>query len=136
MRKTNAIEKLTSSVVNSIIVFLFALPLGIYLKFNLNWKLITIMLFLILSVISLLNKERRCPGMMITKTYWKNNYSIQQYLLYNFLYTLSFSTLFFWIKFPFDLFFVNIFLIQLPTVLLTKTTLHGLVSGKMITVKK
>ena len=136
MKKTNVIEKLLSSIINSGIIFIIAFPLGLYLKFNLYWKLLIIVLFLVLSSISLFNKGKRCLGMIVTKTYWKNNYSTRQHVIYNFLYTLSFSTLFFWFMFPFDLFLLNMFLIQLPTILLTKTTLHGFLSGNMVTVKK
>lgn len=52
-------------------------------------------------------------------------------ILYTFLYSLSFSTIVIWIFYPFDLLLFNLLFIQLPTVLLTGTTLHGYLSGRM-----
>ena len=64
--------------------------------------------------------------------YWKKDYPIRQKLLHAVLYTLSFSTLLFWVFFPLDLFFVNMFF-QFLMVRFTQTTIHGYLSGKMFT---
>lgn len=69
--------------------------------------------------------------MILLNIHWKKDYSIKQQLLYVFLYTLSFSTIVIWVFFPFDLLIFNLLFIQLPTVLITGTTLHGFLSGKM-----
>jgi len=80
--------------------------------------------------------KNRDLGMMIAKTYWEKDYPIVNQIIYAFLYTGSFATLFIWIWFPFDLFLFNMLFIQLPCILITGTTLHGLLSGRMITVTK
>jgi hypothetical protein len=69
--------------------------------------------------------------MIILGIKWKEEYSLKQQLIYVFLYSLSFSTIVIWIFFPFDLLLFNLLFIQLPTVLLTGTTLHGFLSGRM-----
>jgi len=74
--------------------------------------------------------------MIILNTYWKKDYSFFNYLIFVILYTLSFSTLLFYIYFPLDLFLMNMALLQLPTVILKKTTFHGLLSGNIIGVKR
>jgi hypothetical protein len=69
--------------------------------------------------------------MIILNISWKEEYPLKQQIIYTFLYSLSFSTIVIWIFFPFDLLLFNLLCIQLPTVLLTGTTLHGYLSGKM-----
>lgn len=67
-------------------------------------------------------------------TYWNKEYSMKQRIIYALLYTLSYATVVFYIFFPFDLLIVNLFLLQLPFVILKKTTLHGYLSGNISTV--
>jgi hypothetical protein len=69
--------------------------------------------------------------MIILGIYWKEDYPKKNQIIYAFLYTLSFSTIVIWVFFPFDLLLVNLFLVQLPFVLITGTTAHGYLSGKM-----
>ena len=69
--------------------------------------------------------------MRIAGTVWEKPYTRFQRNIYSILYTLSFSTLFFHILFPFDLFIVNMMALQLPTIIISGTTLHGLLSGNM-----
>lgn len=73
--------------------------------------------------------------MMVLGTQWEREYSTKNKLVFLILYTLSFSTLFFWVFFSFDLFLANILLLQIPMILMTGTTLHGFLSGNMTTVK-
>lgn len=63
-------------------------------------------------------------------TKWKKRMDFKYELLYVILYALSFSTLFIWIRFPFDIFLINMILFQLPSILLTGSTFHGYLSGK------
>lgn len=99
-------------------------------------KLIIIGMFFIYTFIFLIFNRNRDLGMVIGKTYWKENYSFWRQFVYNILYTASFATLLFSIIFPFDLFLANMLLFQLPTVLMTGTTFHGFLAGKMTTIIK
>ena len=73
---------------------------------------------------------------MLMRTYYSGKYQKKNQLLYDIFYTASFSTIFFSILFPFDVLLLNILFIQLPMVLLTKTTLHGYLAGNVTTVIK
>jgi len=135
MRETNIFEKILASIINIIIVFIIFLPFLFIVLDNTSKKLILISLFFVYSrIFSFLNKGRDL-GMIAIGTYWKEEYPLWNQLIYSILYTASFATLFFWIYFPFDLFLFNMIILQLPCILLTGTTLHGYLSGKMITVK-
>ena len=131
MKPTNAFQKLFASVINAFVAIVVTLPLFYLWGLGLKWKLAVIVAFFIYEMIFLLRKDRRDLGMIVGKTFWKTPFSDSQYIFYNILYTLSFSTLFFNIIFPFDLLLINLLLIQLPLVVLTKTTLHGYLSGMM-----
>ena len=74
--------------------------------------------------------------MIICGTRWPRQHKMHHEILYLVLYTLSFSTLFIWIWFPFDVFIVNILFLQLPAILLTGTTFHGYLSGNKYSVIK
>lgn len=73
---------------------------------------------------------------MICGTYWKNKVNFKKELIYIILYTLSFSTLFVKVYFPFDVFLFNILFLQLPSVIITGTTLHDYLSGNKSTMIK
>jgi hypothetical protein len=136
MHPTSIIQKLIPSVMNVFIVLVVASPF-LFLKVPVfNKKIVLISLFLIYNLAFVFFNHGRDFGMMIVGSYWKENYPIINLLIYSILYTASFSTLLFWIYFPFDLFLANMVLIQLPTVILTGTTLHGLLSGRMVSVIK
>lgn len=135
MRETNFIEKLLASVVNVLIVGIFFFPI---IFFNIDLilkKIIFISLFLLYNLLVLVFNKNRCFGMIILKTQWKEKYPFANQVIYILLYTLSFSTLLFWVYFPLDLFILNMIVFQLPVVIVKKTTLHGYLSGNMITVK-
>lgn len=136
MRPTTALEKGLTSLINVIVVSLFFLPF-IFLNLSiLTKKLIFIFLFFLYTVLCYFLNNGRSIGMVITKTYWKEDYPLKNQLIHKILYTASFSTLLFWIYFPFDLFLLNILFIQLPSIFLTGTTFHGYLAGKITTVKK
>lgn len=136
MRITTPLEKLLNSAINVAAVFIIFLPFLIFLDTSLFKKIIFIVLFLLYKLVIIFFNGNRSLGMIITKTYWKREYPLKNQLLHALLYTLSLSTLLFWIFFPFDLFLANMLLIQLPSIILTGTTFHRYISGNMVTVKK
>ncbi len=137
MRVTTPPEKLLNSAVNILVVFIILLPFLLFLEASIfTKKFLFISLFFLYKLTIIFFNGNRSLGMMITKTYWKKKYPLKNKILHAVLYTLSFSTLLFWVFFPFDLFLVNMLLIQLPSVILTGTTFHAYLSGKMMTVKK
>lgn len=135
MRETTAFEKLLSSIINILCVLIFSLPF-LFLDINHNIKKsIIIIMFLLYKIIIIFFNKNRSIGMMITETRWKEPYPLKNQIIHAILYTLSFSTLLFWIFFPFDLFFMNMLFVQAPTLQLKGTTFHGYFAGDMRTVK-
>ena len=135
MRETNFIEKLLASALNVLIVGIFFLPVIFFDLDLISKKIIFISLFLLYNLLVLVFNKNRCFGMIILKTRWKEKYPFANQIIYILLYTFSFSTLLFWVYFPLDLFILNMIVFQLPVVIIKKTTLHGYLSGNMITVK-
>lgn len=136
MHPTKPLEKLLNSAINAALVFIIFSP---FLFSDLNStfkKLIFISLFLLYKFIIVIFNNNRSVGMIITKTYWKEKYPLKNQIFHAILYTVSFSTLLFWVYFPFDLFLINMLLLQLPTIILKGTTFHGYLAGNMLTVKK
>jgi len=135
MKKTNLFEKALPSLINLVVVALLSIPL-IWTPWDIITKKICIIgLFFIYNLLFLFFNKNRCLGMIIVDTYWKKEYSLKNKLIFLILYALSFSTLFFWIFFPLDLFLVNMLFLQLPMILIKGTTFHGYLSGQMVTVK-
>jgi hypothetical protein len=130
-KNTNAIQKLSVSVINTFFVVLFSIPFYLIFGFSNEYRLILVLLFFLYNLSFIFLTKNRCLGMIILNIHWKEEYSILNQLIYVFLYSLSFSTLVIWIYFPFDLLLFNLLLIQFPTVLITGSTLHGYLSGKM-----
>lgn len=136
MRNTTALEKLGTSSINILFTLILCSPFWIWdTQFN-QLKLISLFIFLIYSLGVIFLPKNRCLWMILLGTYWKKKYSLNQHFLYAILYSLSFSSLFFWIIFPFDLLLFNILFFQIPSIILTGTTFHGYLSWNMITVKK
>jgi len=127
-------EKLLASVINVIFVVIVFIPLNFLL--DVNWKLLLISIFFGYNLFFLSFNQNRCPGMIILKTYWKKDYSFFNHFLFIILYTLSFSTLLFYIYFPLDLFLANMLFLQLPAMILRKTTFHGWLSGNIVGIKR
>lgn len=135
MRKTNLFEKGLASLINVSAVAILSTPL-IWMPWTLmTKKIIVIAIWLLFNLAFLVFNRNRGLGMIIANTHWKKDYPIKSKLLFLVFYSLSFSTLFFWISFPLDLFLANMLLLQVPMILITGTTLHGFLSGKMVTVK-
>ncbi len=130
-KNTNAIQKLSVSIINTFFVVLLSIPFYFLLGWGLYFRLVLVFLFFLYNLSFIFITKNRCLGMILMNIYWKEEYSLVNQVIYVFLYTLSFSTIVIWIYFPFDLLLFNLLLIQLPCVLLTGTTLHGFLSGKM-----
>ncbi|KKU15575.1 hypothetical protein A3I34_02570 [Candidatus Jorgensenbacteria bacterium RIFCSPLOWO2_02_FULL_45_12] len=135
MRETNIVEKFLASVINVAVVGIVFFPFIFSDVSSLIKKLILIVIFLLYNLLVLIFNKNRCIGMVCLRTRWKENYPFVNQAIYILLYTLSFSTLLFHVYFLFDLFLLNMIFLQLPMVVLKKNTLHGYLSGKMITVK-
>jgi hypothetical protein len=130
-KNTNALQKLSVSIINTIFVATLSLPFYFIFSFSTTYKLILVIIFFLYNLSFVFLTKNRCLGMIILGIKWKKEYPIKQQIIYTFLYSLSFSTIVIWIFFPFDLLLFNLLFIQLPAVLLTGTTLHGYISGKM-----
>ena len=136
MRKTNLLEKALPSLVNVLIIATLSSPL-IWIPWDIaTKKIITIGLFFFYNLFFLVFNNNRCLGMIIIDTHWEKDYPLKNKLVFILLYSLSFSTLFFWFFFPFDLLLFNMLVLQLPLILIKGTTLHGFLSGDMVTIKK
>ncbi len=134
MRETSTFQKVATSAINVIIVLIIFVPFYFLITDSLTRKLILIIIFFVYNLSFLIFNDNRCIGMILMKTKYAKKYPKRNHLIYVVLYTLSFSTLLFWIFFPFDLFFFNMLVLQLPIVLTKKTTLHGYLSGNIVTV--
>lgn len=131
-RKTNAFWKLANSVVNVGFVFLLSLPLLFALGFDsVVYKIVVVLLFLSYELIVAFTPKKLDFGDLITGSRWIKEYPLRNHVTFAFLYSLSFSTVFVWVLFPFDLLLFNLVFLQLPFVLKTRHTLHGYLSGKM-----
>jgi len=130
-QNTHALQKLSVSIINTIFVVLLSLPFYFLFGFSTTYKVILVLIFFLYNLSFIFLTKNRCLGMIILHFHWKKVYPIKQQVLYVFLYTLSFSTIVIWILFPFDLLIFNLLFIQLPTVLLTGSTLHGYLCGRM-----
>jgi len=136
MKVTNIFLKTLPSVINVIITFILTLPLLVYFGLGLNWKFSWVIIFFFYNFAFEFFYQKRDPGMILVGTFYERQRSKIQKLFYVILYSLSFSTLLFHIWFPFDIFLINIFLIQLPCILFFKNTLHGFLSGNVKTVTR
>ncbi len=136
MKTTSAIYKLLPSILNVLLTFILSLPFLILFNSSLAWKLSWIVIFLIYNLVFEFFYKNRDPGMVLFNTYYEHKRTASQKLLYICLYTLSFSSLLFYIWFPFDLLLINLIAVQLPCVYLTGNTLHGFLSGNVKTIRK
>lgn len=130
--KTSAWQKLLVSIINTCFVIILSIPFLALIGFNFKYYLILIFVFLAYQLAILLFPGRRSIGAVLTRTVWLEDYPLKSHIIYALLYSISFSTLFVWIIFPFDLLIFNLLLIQWPIVHKTGYTLHGYLSGKMV----
>jgi len=135
MKTTNWFYKLLPSALNVLLTFGLSLPFLFMFGRGLAWKISWIVIFFLYNCIFEFFYEKRDPGMILFNTYYERKRSLPQELLYVLLYTLSFSTLLFYIWIPGDLLIINLFLVQLPFVLIAKNTLHGFLSGNIKTTR-
>ena len=137
MERATAQEKVINSLINIFVVFLLFLPFLLVLETNLLIKkIVFISLFFFYKIAFILFNKNRTIGMIITNTCWQREYPFWKQFLHALLYTASFSTLLFWVVFPFDIFLVNMFFLQLPTIILRKMTFHEFLVGGMEAIKK
>jgi len=134
-RETTLLEKLLNSSINIAFAFILLLPFFFLGLSAFYMKLVFVGLFFLENLLAIVFNDYRLPGMLIQDTRWKRQYPQARQFMHAVLYTLSFSTLLFWMWFPGDLLLFNLLVLQVPCVLLTKTTLHGLLSGNMVDVK-
>ena len=134
MKESLIFKKLSASIINVIISFILFIPFYFIIKDTFILKVFFITIFFVYNLLFSMFGEWKCIGMIIMKLKYKDKYSRQQLILYNILYTLSFSTLLFYICYPFDLFIFNMIFLQLPTIIIKKTTLHWYISGNVTTV--
>jgi hypothetical protein len=130
-KDTNALQKLSVSILNTLFVVLLSIPFYFIFNFTTTYKAILVLIFFLYNLSFIFLTKNRCLGMILLNVQWKKEYPLKNQLIYVFLYTLSFSTMVIWIFFPLDLLLFNLILIQLPCVLKTGTTLHGYLSGKI-----
>lgn len=135
-KNTNALQKLSVSIINTLFVLILSSPFYSIFGLTTTYRVILVSLFFLYNLTFVFLTKNRCLGMILLKIHWKEDYPLKNQIIYVFLYSLSFSTIAIWIFFPFDLLLFNLLFIQLPTVLLTGTTLHGYLSGKMSGFKK
>jgi hypothetical protein len=131
-QNTNALQKLSVSVINTLFVVLLSIPF--YFLFHgitIEYRITLVILFFLYNLSFIFLTKNRCLGMILLNIQWKEEYTLKNQIIYVFLYSLSFSTIVIWIFFPFDLLLFNLLCIQLPCVLKTGTTLHGYLSGKI-----
>ena len=134
-RNTNALEKLSVSVINTFFVALLSLPFYFLFGFTIKYKIALVLIFLLYNLACAFFNKGIGLGDIILNTKWKKEYSLKNHIIFSFLYTLSFSTIVIWIFFPFDLLIFNLLFVQLPSVLISGYTLHGYLSGKMVSSK-
>ncbi len=135
-KNTNALQKLSVSIINVFFVLLLSIPFYLIYGFGNEYKIALVVIFLVYNLVFIFTTKNRCLGMIFLNIYWKEEYPFKNQVIYVFLYTLSFSTAVIWIFFPFDLLLINLLFIQFPFVLKTGTTAHGYFSGKMSGYKK
>lgn len=136
MKRTTIWQKLAASIINIFVVGLFLIPLIFIQAPTVDKKFIAIGIFFLYVLVFLIANHNRDLGMIVVGTIWEKNYPWYQHFVYNIFYTLSFATIFFWIKYPFDLLAINLLVLQLPAIIFTGTTFHGFISGKMTTIKQ
>jgi len=136
-RRTTWLEKFGASVINVLTVLIIIVPFYLILEMTLfQVKFLFAYLFLVQEVGTLFSPGKRCFGMILMKTYWEKNYLLKNHIIFGVFYFISFLTLIFWVFFPFDLLLFNLLIFQLPTILITGKTLHGLLAGNMCTIKR
>jgi len=121
-------------IINGIIVFFFGVLLAPFQY--LSAKIFIILLFLLYNLAFLIFNHGRDLAMVLLDIDWQKSYPSTNKIFYIVLYTASFASIFYYLIFPFDLLLINLFALQLPTILLKESTFQELIAGKMQTVLK
>lgn len=132
-RRAFVFQKVLASLINTSVVVMAGTALLPLVSSVLAWKIVVVGIFFLYNLVFLASPRKRCLGMMIAGTEWERAYPLKQHLLLNVFYTASFAALFWWLWFPFDLFLYNMLIVQLPSVMITGSTFHGFISGRMRT---
>lgn len=111
-------RKATASAVNVGLVMTASTPFYLLLPLP-QWKISTVAIFFIYCVVF----RVRDVGMMVAGTYGP-----RASLGYVACYTAGFSTLLWWLVFPFDVALFNGLAVQLPCLLIAGNTAHGLLA--------
>jgi len=131
---SSMMDKLGASIIDVAIILVISVPFVGFFEDSTTWKFFAVGLCFTYNIVFLFANDNRCIGMLIAGTQWERQYSIWRFLIWVVLYTASFATLLWWVWFPFDLLLINLFVLQLPSVIFTKTTFDGLVTGRMTTI--
>jgi len=118
-------------IINGLIVLFFGI---LFAPFQyLPAKIFIILLFFLYNLYFLIFHQGRDLGMFLLDIDWRDNYPFKNKIAYLVLYTASFASLFYYVIFPFDLFLINILILQLPTVLLKELTFQQRFAGNLQT---
>jgi len=119
-------------IINGLIVFFFGV---LFAPFQyLPAKIFIILLFFLYNLYFLIFRQGRDLGMFLLDIDWRDDYQLKNKIAHLVLYTASFASIFYYVFFPFDLLLINIFVLQLPTILLKKSTFQERLAGNMQTV--
>jgi hypothetical protein len=121
MKWTLTCKKATASAVNIGLVSTLTSP--VYFLSGIDvWRICCTVLFFLYALLL----PHRCLGQMFAKTYQNKPTN----LAFAALYTAGFTTVIYWIWFPFDLALANGLFVQIPCLLVFGNTLHGLATGR------
>jgi len=124
------LRKLGASIISTIFVIVIYLTAHFLFDFNKFEPFVLISVFFFYNILcTILDKEKRHIGLALMNMAWDKNHSFARHFVRIIFYTLSFATVFIWIKFPFDLFLFNILVVQNIFVHKTGTNLHGWIAG-------
>lgn len=134
MQKTTALDKLKVSIINFGLIFVVVGWLLFILPFEI-WKFCFIACFFVYQIYLIFTADFRSLGMKVLKIYWNKPVPYKNRISFAIFYTFSFSTVFLWVIFPFDILIFNLLFVQLPMIMKTGRTLHAFLSGGIYGVK-
>lgn len=134
MVKTTALDKLKVSIVNFASIFAISGWFLLIFPFEI-WRFYFLGCFLAYQIWLIFTSDFCSLGMKILKIRWNKSVPRKNRAAFAIFYTLSFSTLFFWLIFPFDILIFNLLCVQLPMIFKTGKTLHAFLSGGIYGVK-
>jgi len=108
MERLGVLRSVTIWAADAIVPVLLSLPALIAWGDAPRWRVLVVTLFLELGIVSQLAAGTRSLGMLLMRSTWEHRYGFWRRFAYLLLATASFSTLFIWARFPFDLFLLNL----------------------------